>query len=183
MSKIPDVAHFEPYPDLLKRIRKECTTSDRLCYADVRWWPEGGCLAVWELRQNKQTWIVVSTIREAKGQPRNLNLKDVEDIKAMLHEARTAFESHWYEKAVLAHNADVDARAMKACREEIDLAREVAQDKNRRGMCMHGMRGDVDCYSCQVGKWQVDEERKAKTKRVRGIAVTDRRRRFARGRA
>ena len=182
MAKIPDVGYFEPYPDLLARVRKECTTSEGLQYGDVRWWPEGGCLAVWELRQNMQTWIVITALRDEKGQPRNLRSADVEDIKASLAEARRAFDSHWYEKAVLEHNAEVDARAMKACKDEIAIARGVAQEKARKGMCMHGMRGDVDCYSCQVGKWQVDEERKAKTKRVRGIAVTDRRRRFARGR-
>lgn len=165
--------HFLPDPDLVDQIRKESTVSEEFFpginyFYDVRWWPEGGCLALYEVTQNKQGWFVRKTYRSVDRrtdphvwEPRQIDALDVEEIRGIQHEARKGFDSHWYEQEVIRHNAEVDAKAMAQAVDDVGIARKIAQEKNRRGMCWHGIRGDVDCPTCMEGKAMVEEQKRA----------------------
>lgn len=145
-----DVAPFEADRHLRARLRKECTANDGTLVGDVRWWKPAGCLYIYTLLPNGKDWMPRTALIDGNGFPRQITLKDIEDAREMLHEARNVTNSRWWE-GVQRHNEEMEAKAFQDAKAEIELAREYAQDKNRRGYCMHEVRVDVDCEMCRIG--------------------------------
>lgn len=151
MPRLPNVERFEPDAALCERFRRMCTTTDGLLFADIRWAPEHGALAVWELRQDGVHWIVRETIRDGHGKPRQVDERDINAMSASLHEARNAHESGWFKREVEDVNARADAAAQKAFDDELADILKMEAEMKRRGYCWHGIRPE-HCQDCATGR-------------------------------
>lgn len=173
----PQVQSFPPDAVLRARLRKLCTAADGLVFADVRWWEQGGCLAIWELRQNRQDWIVRNGLRDSMGRPRQVNESDIKATEKALHEARNAFDRHWYDREIVEHNRRVEERAKADFDDEAAQIVKMAGEMERRGHCWHG-NDPATCETCIYGERVAaqDRRRRARVSRRRGVRVVDRRR-------
>lgn len=155
----PEVLRFEPVPHLRDRLRRTCTADDGLCFADVRWYEEGQCLAIYELRQDRQTWIVRQVLRDSNGQPRQVDERDLEACERDMAAARNAFDKHWYEREVEAHNAAVDAKVKEEFDAEVADIQEMQAEMARRGYCWHGDDPNT-CPTCARGEAEAKQARR-----------------------
>ena len=152
------VPAFPPSQEYRDRLRKTCTADDGTVFADIRWWPEGNCLAIWELRQDGQTWIPRKCIVDGKRRPRQVDWNDIKDCERDFAAARNAFDRHWYEREVVAHNEKIDADATKVFHDEVEQIGKMASEIARRGHCWHGDDPNT-CKTCRIGEKLADEER------------------------
>jgi hypothetical protein len=76
-------------------MRKRCQVAG-VVFADVRWDPERECLCTYELWHDDQ-WHLERELRDAAGQPRQVNEGDIKEIESRMR-GRSAAVDAWFRR-------------------------------------------------------------------------------------
>lgn len=132
------------------------STIDGIPTMECRWWEQGKCLSVFRKRETDGHWYSFKPLKDPKGFPRQLNHQDLLEIRALIHESEQVgpemvARNRWY-RGVEDFNAEVDRKSKAQHDDDNEQIHKMELEMERKGMCWHGVRKDVDCPTCRIGQ-------------------------------
>ncbi len=162
------VIRIEPSEEMNDLLRAS-TVVGGVSIMECRWWEQGKCLAIFQMREREgvlfpNEWYVRKALTGAGGWPRQPDRGDIEEMRQMLNEAANRPNSrnsaaNWYKENVTDPNAESERKSWEQFHDDQDQIKK-QYDMERRNMCWHGIRKDVDCPTCRMGQRMAEDARR-----------------------